>query len=189
MLRKESTMIKDKKNHMKGRILKAAFDCFLQYGYSKTTFVDIVKKARISRASLYLYFKNKEDLFIEMNKNLHDIYVTKSEEILKSTLSDTEKLAKIIDIWIVNHYRDMKNTNYANELLDGLLHVSRQTEKRFKELFIKSITPIVGEKMAEIIVLSMRGLMDDRPPVKKLQERIELLTKVVIQCKRPPGVV
>jgi TetR/AcrR family transcriptional regulator, transcriptional repressor of aconitase len=168
-------MINDKKTKMKAKIFQAAYDCFLQYGYSKTTFVDIVKRAEISRASIYLYFKNKEDLFIAMNKNLHDIYVTRSEEILNSNFPNKEKLSKIIDVWIVNHYRDMKNTNYANELLDGLLRVSKQTEKRFKELFIKSIAPIVDEDMAEIIVLSMRGLMNDRPPVKTLQRRIEVL--------------
>jgi AcrR family transcriptional regulator len=168
-------MINDKKTKMKAKIFQAAYDCFLQYGYSKTTFVDIVKRAEISRASIYLYFKNKEDLFIAMNKNLHDIYVTQSEEILNSNFPNKEKLSKIIDVWIVNHYRDMKNTNYPNELLDGLLRVSKQTEKRFKELFIKSIAPIVDEDMAEIIVLSMRGLMNDRPPVKTLQRRIEVL--------------
>jgi hypothetical protein len=98
-----------------------------------------------------------------------------SAEILKSGGTDKEKLFKIIDIWIVNSYRNLRNNNYGNEVLDGLVIVSEQTEKRFRKLFIKSIEPITGKEIAEIIVLSIRGLMDDRPPVKTLQKRITLL--------------
>jgi TetR/AcrR family transcriptional regulator, transcriptional repressor of aconitase len=167
--------MKDKTKQKKEQVLNAAFECFMQYGYTKTTFGDIAKKARVSRASLYLYFKNKDDLFIVMNKQFHDSYMSKSEEILKSNRSNREKLSRIIGVWIVDPYRDMKNTSYANDLLDGLVYISLQTEKRFRELFIKSITPLVGYDIAEIIVLALRGLIDDRPPVKTLQKRIDLL--------------
>jgi AcrR family transcriptional regulator len=163
----------------KQQILTAAFECFLQYGYSKSTLGDIAKKAGISRTSIYLYFSNKEDLFITMNKNLHVSYVAKSEEILKSDLSDREKLTGIIDVWIVDHYKKIKNTMYANDLLDRFVCISQQTERRFRTLFIKSIAPLIGGDVAEIVVLSLRGLMDDRPPAVKLQRRIELLVKAV----------
>jgi AcrR family transcriptional regulator len=172
-------MINNKANTTKTRILAAAYDCFLSYGYSKTTFKDIVEKAGISRASLYLYYKDKEDLFIQMNQKLHEGYLERSGAVLKTDLSDKEKIIKIIDIWIINHYRQMKNTNYANELLDGLVNISKQTENKFRELFIQSLTPVVGENKAEIVVFSIRGLMDDRPNVKTLQKRIGLLVDAV----------
>ena len=173
-------MTNEKANTTKTKILVVAFECFLQHGYSKTTFTDVVKKAGISRASIYLYFKNKEDLFIQMNQRLHEEYLDKSKTVLQSTTSDKEKIIKIIDIWIISHYRQMKNTNYSNELLDGLVNISKQTEKRFRELFIESIAPLIGEDMAEIVVFSIRGLMEDRPSVKTLQTRISLLVDAVI---------
>jgi AcrR family transcriptional regulator len=169
-----------KTDQMKTRILEAAFTCFLQYGYTKTRFTDIVKKAGISRASIYLYFRNKEELFITMNRELHEEYLVKSDAVCKSGLATEEKILKIIDIWIINHYRKMKKTTFANELLDGLVNISRQTENRFRELFIESIAPLTGEDMAEIIVFSIRGLMDDRPEVKTLQKRIRLLVEAII---------
>jgi AcrR family transcriptional regulator len=167
--------MKAKTNQKKEQIIHAALECFMQYGYSKTTFGDIAIKAGISRASLYLYFENKKDLFVTMNKNLHDEYVNGSREILGSSRSDKEKLINIIDIWIIDPYRLLKNTAYSNDLLNGLVNISKQTENRFRELFKKSIAPLVGDDIAGIIVLSIRGLIDDRPPVKKLQKRIELL--------------
>lgn len=71
------------------------------------------------------------------------------------------------------------NAPYSNDLLDGLVDISKQTEKRFRELFIKSIVPLVSNEIAEVIMMAMRGLMDDRPPVIILQKRIELLTKIL----------
>jgi TetR/AcrR family transcriptional regulator, transcriptional repressor of aconitase len=169
----------DKTVQRKEQIFNAALECFRQHGYSRSTLGDIAKKARVSRASLYLHFKNKEDLFITMTKKLHDGYFAKSEEILKSGQSDKEKLSKIIDVWIVDPYRILKNTNYPNDMLDELVYISKQTEKRFRELFMKSIASLVDDGIAEIIVLAMRGLMDDRPPVKTLQKRIGLFIKTV----------
>lgn len=44
-------------------ILDAALPVFVRYGFRKTTMADIAQAAGISRASLYLTFNNKEQLF------------------------------------------------------------------------------------------------------------------------------
>ncbi|MDC0736964.1 helix-turn-helix domain containing protein [Cognatishimia sp. SS12] len=43
-------------------ILHAAFATFSLYGYRRSAMADIAKAAGISRAALYLHFKNKEDI-------------------------------------------------------------------------------------------------------------------------------
>jgi AcrR family transcriptional regulator len=172
--------VKDKTILKKKHILDAAMKCFIQYGYSKSTFKDIAEKAGISRASLYLYFKNKNDLFITMDREKQGGYEAKSREILKSNRPDKEKLAAIIDIWIVDPYRTITSTPYANGWLDELVHISKQSEISFRKLFIKSIAPLVGNATAEVIVLAIRGLMDDRPPVRILHKRISLLTRQML---------
>ena len=58
--------------------------------------------------------------------------------------------------------------------LDELKEVSK-SEKRFRKLFISSITPLVGKTNSEIIVLAIRGLMDDRPPAITLKKRLGIL--------------
>lgn len=45
------------------RILDAALAVFCRYGYRKTSMLDIAQAADMSRAALYLHFKNKEDVF------------------------------------------------------------------------------------------------------------------------------
>ena len=47
-------------------ILDAAAGCFARYGYAKTTLDDIGKAVRLNKASLYYYFPNKDELFIQV---------------------------------------------------------------------------------------------------------------------------
>ena len=48
------------------QIQKAAKELFILKGFNSTTIEDIAKKAELSPATIYLYFKNKEDLFSAM---------------------------------------------------------------------------------------------------------------------------
>jgi len=170
----------NKKNGKRELIIKAAINSFRRYGYLKTTFGDIAKEAGVSRALIYSHFKDKRDLFISLNSNLQDRWFAMSEAIVKSDSSDYEKLSKIIDIWIIDSYHNIRNGAYGNQILDGLVNISDINEKRFRKLFINSIQPIVGEDTAELVVFSIRGLMGDRPPVKTLQRRIALLIEKVV---------
>ncbi len=53
-----------KNNPKRELILLAGSECFARYGYDKTTLDDIGRRAGLNKASLYYYFKNKEEIFI-----------------------------------------------------------------------------------------------------------------------------
>jgi TetR/AcrR family acrAB operon transcriptional repressor len=48
------------------QILAAAAEVIIRLGYDKTTMNDIAEEASLSRRTLYLYFKGKDDLFEEL---------------------------------------------------------------------------------------------------------------------------
>jgi AcrR family transcriptional regulator len=52
------------KSEVKERIIRAAMESFAQTGYDKTKMDDIAKRLDLSKGTLYLYFKSKEDLFL-----------------------------------------------------------------------------------------------------------------------------
>jgi AcrR family transcriptional regulator len=59
-------------------IMQAAAECFSRFGFDKTTLDDIGRRAGLNKASLYYYFKNKEDIFVavvagEMQKHIADM--------------------------------------------------------------------------------------------------------------------
>jgi AcrR family transcriptional regulator len=53
----------DDEDSIRKRILEAAKSLFIHYGYDKTTMNEIASKAQISKSTLYLRWKKKEDLF------------------------------------------------------------------------------------------------------------------------------
>ena len=56
-------MTDDEAAARRARILTAARWCFLNFGFAKTAFEDIAKRAGLSRTLLYRLFKDKEDIY------------------------------------------------------------------------------------------------------------------------------
>ena len=57
------------KTEVKEKIVQAAITTFSKYGYDKTRMDDIAENAKISKGTLYLYFKSKEKLFYAISEN------------------------------------------------------------------------------------------------------------------------
>lgn len=55
---------KSKLDIKKEQVFQAASEVFARFGFDKTTLDDIGKRAGLNKASLYYYFKNKEEIFI-----------------------------------------------------------------------------------------------------------------------------
>jgi AcrR family transcriptional regulator len=51
------------KDDIRDRIINAALENFAEQGFVKTSMADIAKKAGLSVGNLYLYYKNKNELF------------------------------------------------------------------------------------------------------------------------------
>lgn len=52
------------KAEVKEKIIQAAIESFSQTGYDRTKMEDISKRLGLSKGTIYLYFKSKEDLFL-----------------------------------------------------------------------------------------------------------------------------
>ncbi|MDQ3852916.1 MAG: TetR/AcrR family transcriptional regulator [Thermoproteota archaeon] len=51
------------KSEVRERIIESALECFAKTGFDKTKMDDIANVSDVSKGTLYLYFKSKEDLF------------------------------------------------------------------------------------------------------------------------------
>ena len=59
---------------VKEKIVNAALMTFSKYGYDRTRMDDVAEAAKVSKGRLYLYFKNKEDLFYAISEsNIADL--------------------------------------------------------------------------------------------------------------------
>lgn len=91
-------MKKDKPKYR--QIIDAAVIAISENGYHQAQVSKIAKQAGVADGTIYLYFKNKEDILISVFEEKMAIFVQKLEEIIKSDISSTEKLTKMIE----NHF-------------------------------------------------------------------------------------
>ncbi len=71
----------------KKTILKKALDVFVDEGYEDATFQKIANKCGITRTTLYIYFKNKREIFLWSIKQLTEGL----ESGIQKVISDTKK--------------------------------------------------------------------------------------------------
>lgn len=73
---------------MRERIIRAAIESFGQTGFDRTKMDDIAKRLGLSKGTLYLYFKGKEDLFIAIS----DYYIRMMKGQLETMAETREDL-------------------------------------------------------------------------------------------------
>jgi AcrR family transcriptional regulator len=106
-------------------ILEKALDVFITEGYVDTTLQKIADKCRITRTTLYLYFKNKKEIFnysikLLLAKLEEDIRLIRSDYSLDSAEKITEVLMKIF-----SHIEE--NRRLLSVILDYLLYISKSS--------------------------------------------------------------
>jgi len=106
-------------------ILEKSLDVFITEGYVDATFQKIADKCRITRTTLYLYFKNKKEIFnysikLLLAKLEEDIQLTRSD----SSLDGAEKIIEVI-MKIFGHIEE--NRLLLSVILDYLLHLSKSS--------------------------------------------------------------
>jgi TetR/AcrR family fatty acid metabolism transcriptional regulator len=103
MTRKKNIFTEEGRNRIESkynRILDAALEIFSSKGYHEAKIHDIASLAGIADGTVYLYFKNKEDMLVNL---FHDrlSYMTQSlHKILESCPDSKSRLASIIEFHV-----------------------------------------------------------------------------------------
>lgn len=83
----------------KHEILDKALDIFMEEGYEDVTFQKIADRCGITRTTLYIYFKNKREIFLWSIKQLTDEIESSLLRIVDDPgLSYAERLRKVLDL-------------------------------------------------------------------------------------------
>ena len=117
----------------KNNIIDAAYRIFNEKGYNNTNTVEIAKEAGIATGSVYAYFKDKKDIFIEALKkysnNITENVMNKLEEIpIDEDLLNVIKI--IINISIESH---STSSNLHDEIM-SLSYLDEDVKNHFKVL-------------------------------------------------------
>lgn len=103
--------------HARLDILEAAVRAFARTGLHGTTMQDIAREAGYTAASLYTYFKSKQEIVVAMFSHLTDEYVQVLEEPLPSGLSFRQRFELVLrrQLELAQKRRDMFTTLMTEE--------------------------------------------------------------------------
>ncbi|RQO71727.1 hypothetical protein DBR43_10785 [Pedobacter sp. KBW06] len=125
-----------KKELVKEKIGRSAMQCFAKFGLDKTTLDDIAQAVGLNKASLYYYYRNKEDIFIE-------VALKEGEDFINS-LQETTLLKEGIENRTTfylesrfNYYKNVLNMNRVsvdtlNKILPRFFELYNALMKREK---------------------------------------------------------
>lgn len=141
--------ITDQQDLKREKILDAAYQRFLHFGYSKTTMNEIAGDLSMSKALLYYYFPDKSELYVAVMKKLADSYI----ELLREYVAGFDNLKDAFNFqidtqhnFIVNNYNffdffRLNEQSLPDAIWDiiGLIH---QTE-------IDLLASVIRDQMAQ----------------------------------------
>jgi len=101
-------------------ILHAAFDVISEKGLYKATVEDVARRAQVAKGTVYLYFKSKEDLFVEMVIDRMDHASEEVMEAISREQGTWPKLRAAIRI----HFRQIITVMSRIMVGEGLMKLS-----------------------------------------------------------------
>ena len=152
------------KERRRQQIIVAAKRVFSEKGFNKATMEDIAKEAELSPGTLYLYFKNKEELYASLSlRILQYLHIRVTHVNKEAGLSPDQKLSALMEamydvydfdpLIIINMFH-LQSSETLKNLSDTLL-------EEIKDLSQKSIGAI-----AKIFQEGMdKGIYIDRHPM------------------------
>jgi len=176
------------------KILTAARDIFIRYGYKRVTMNDIAKAAGISRPALYLVFENKEEIF----KSVYEHWVRETLIEIESKIAHLtrpgEKLRAAFELWTVQPFEIMRSSSEVAELLECTFGFAQDSVNQGYRSFEKILLPVLkshpkfqgaktkvsAEKTAHILSGAVRGFKIVAKDVAEIRSLIKELLMLIL---------
>ena len=140
-------------------ILEKALDVFMDEGFEDATFQKIADRCGITRTTLYIYFKNKREIFNWSIKQLTVIVEGDLQSIrADESLDAAEKLSRVLGTIIE---RLEENRRLLSVVLNYLLHLSKSGSD--PDYRVRKRTIRLRHILATIVIEGIRS--GELPPV------------------------
>ncbi len=140
-----NSMKRDKPKYK--QIIDAAVIAIAENGYHQAQVSKIAKQAGVADGTIYLYFKNKEDILISVFQEKMGVFVENLQQIIQNGETSSEKLSQMID----NHFNVLANDRHLATVTQLELRQSNK-ETRLK---INSILKEYLKLLDEILIEGM----------------------------------
>lgn len=142
------------KETIRSRLMEAGRSCFLRFGMNRTTLDDLVKPAGIAKASFYLFFKSKEELFIELF--MAEIPAMMAR-LLDSSFGTTDNTREALVLLIKGIAREVQGNEFSRILLDNPSELQKVVNSVDFNAVLARATESYAPLVAKIIEAQSRG--------------------------------
>lgn len=160
----------------RAKILLSARWCFLNFGFAKTSFEDIAKRAGLSRTLLYRVFKDKEDIFRAVFTDWLLSRHPAAKQAVVARATRRERLLEVCRLMLLDPWAEMVRAPMGREFFDACERIDPEVDARHRKVLLECATTILGdEPSAEVFLLALDGLLADEPTTEVLERRTQLL--------------
>lgn len=191
----------NEKNFKRQQILEAALTAFSRYGFRRTTMNDIAQNTGMSRAALYLQFKNKEEIFRSLAVTLHEKAMADARQAIE--------LESPLAIRLLTAFRRKNeafsfiyDSPHGEELIDLGMRVTADLASQAEADYIALIAiffeqaeangeidlsplNLSSATCAELLVKSNYGLKMGNPAIDQMYARLEKLILIFVTAVTP----
>lgn len=152
-------------------LLQAARAVLLERGVRGTTTKEIADRCELSEATLFFYFKNKDEILLSLIFESIDFWAKGLDELAEQRLSNEEMLDEIWqfhervyrdhpEYYVISTYLSQPHVleNVSADVKDDIAHRSGENFRRLSKLLNQSAKPGAGRVMGDAIWSAFLGL-------------------------------
>jgi TetR/AcrR family transcriptional regulator, fatty acid metabolism regulator protein len=126
-------------------IADAAIEVFADKGFHQARVSDIAKRAGVADGTIYLYFKNKEDLLLSIFEQKMDELLTGLGRVLADTDDPVERIRRFARF----HFQQVRDHRSAAEVLLVELRLSHKFLKEYRPEKLWAYLGVFGQIVRE----------------------------------------
>jgi TetR/AcrR family fatty acid metabolism transcriptional regulator len=118
----------ERRTNKRSLITEAAVEVFAERGFHQARVSDVARRAGVADGTIYLYFKNKEDLLLSIFEEKMDVLLASLGEILEGVRDPIERIRHFARF----HFDQVRTNRSAAEVLQVELRLSNKFMKEYR---------------------------------------------------------
>jgi len=168
------------------RVVSAAQQIFIKYGYRRTTMGDLAEAGEISRPALYLLYANKEEIFRAVITRYYENAEKLAYKRIESSEDVEQQLKGVMQTWVVEPFIEINRSPEAGEIYEAGYAFADDLRDQFSQIYMKQVESVLHNsslvhlktvqqhglsirRVAEMMVHSTLGLKRELRDLEKLE--------------------
>ena len=131
------------KTERRERVLECALKIFAEKGFQDATISEISKAAAVSDATVYEYFKTKEELLFSIPEQITESSIHESEKVLPFLRGAEQKLRALVQSYVTTYERNPEYT--------ALIMLHLKTSRNFLQTKAYEVVQVAARMMLACI--------------------------------------